>query len=239
MIVSLAVLQPALQPMSQTNTPKILFEDQHLIVLSKPAGLLSQGEKTGDENLVDWLREYLGRPYVGLVHRLDRNTSGLMVVAKRTKSAQRLTSALQEGKILRTYLAWVTGVLPKEVRWSHRLQKDTRKNIVKVISSGGKDSVLTATPVGRGIWNQDPLTLVKFKLETGRSHQIRVQAAHEGFPLLGDTKYGPTSRSFPRVALHSHFLEFPHPMSGEIMKFEDPLPKDLNQIKTLSTPSLL
>src|SRR6185312_17156504 len=88
-------------------TPKILFEDQHLIVLSKPAGLLSQGEKTGDENLVDWLRTYLGRPYVGLVHRLDRNTSGIMVVAKRTKSAQRLTDALQKGDLHRSYLGWV------------------------------------------------------------------------------------------------------------------------------------
>src|SRR6476646_8222582 len=90
-------------------TPKIIFEDPNLIVLSKPAGLLSQGEHKGDPNLVDWLRIYLGRPYVGLVHRLDRNTSGIMVVAKRTKAAQRLTEQLQSGKLERTYLAWLEG----------------------------------------------------------------------------------------------------------------------------------
>src|SRR4051812_21602955 len=103
--------------------PKILFEDPHLLVLDKPAGLLSQGEKTGDENLVDWLRQYLGRPYVGLVHRLDRNTSGVMVIAKRTKSASRLTEALQAGKIDRSYLAWVEGRLERPVRWEHYLWK--------------------------------------------------------------------------------------------------------------------
>src|SRR6476620_8069363 len=108
------------------SNPKIIFEDQHLIVLSKPAGLLSQGEHKGDENLVDWLRAYLGRPYVGLVHRLDRNTSGLMVVAKRTKSAQRLTDSLQKGDLERTYLAWLVGNLKETVQWQHSLVKDPK-----------------------------------------------------------------------------------------------------------------
>src|SRR3954468_14683249 len=107
-------------------SPRILFEDTHLIVLAKPAGLLSQGEHTGGENLVDWLREYLGRPYVGLVHRLDRNTSGIMIVAKRTKSANRLTEALREGALEREYLAWVEGACEpgREFRGEHRLLKD-------------------------------------------------------------------------------------------------------------------
>src|SRR3954466_7112299 len=115
-------------------SPKILFEDQHLVVLSKPAGLLSQGEKTGDENLVDWLRGYFGRNYVGLIHRLDRNTSGLMVVAKRTKSAQRLTDALQDGSLKRTYLAWVVGDLRAPTTWEHWLLKDEAKNVVRAVA---------------------------------------------------------------------------------------------------------
>lgn len=213
--------------------PEILFEDTHLIILSKPAGLLSQGEKKGDPNLVDWLREYLGRNYVGLIHRLDRNTSGLMVVAKRTKSAQRLTEALQAGKIFRAYLAWVHGELKKETRWKHRLWKDQKQNIVRVVSQShpqGKDAVLLAKPVQHSLWNGKPVTLVEFELETGRSHQIRVQAAHETFPLLGDRKYSKIDDGFPRPALHSHRLRFPHPMSEEILEAENPLPEDMARL---------
>jgi 23S rRNA pseudouridine1911/1915/1917 synthase len=223
----------AVQTASTKLAPTILFEDPHLIVLSKPAGLLSQGEHTGDENLVDWLRGYLGRPYVGLVHRLDRNTSGIMVVAKRTKSAQRLTLALQKDQVHRTYLGWVIGVLKNEVRWKHTLLKNSKTNTVQVVSKGGKESILLATPLHYGEWDRVQLTLMKFELETGRSHQIRVQSAYEGHPLLGDHKYGSTPKqpSFPRVALHSFNLEFPHPMSGEIMTFEAELPADLKQIK--------
>lgn len=215
------------------HTPTLLFEDQHLIVLSKPAGLLSQGESTGDENLVDWLRIYLGRPYVGLVHRLDRNTSGLMVIAKRTKSAQRLTEALQKNEINRLYLAWIIGTLKNQKRWAHRLEKNSKTNTVAVVTRGGKESILTVHPLGYGTWDDTPLTLVQFQLETGRSHQIRVQSSQEGFPLLGDQKYNKTKigNSFPRVALHSYSIEFPHPMSKAVMKFEDPLPPDMKQIQ--------
>jgi 23S rRNA pseudouridine1911/1915/1917 synthase len=223
-----------LEPLPQDLKPKIIFEDPHLIVLSKPAGLLSQGEHTGDPNLVDGLRSYLGRPYIGLVHRLDRNTSGLMVVAKRTKSAQRLTQSLQEDRILRNYLAWVSGTLENQVRWSHLLLKNPKSNTVEVVKSGGKNASLIATPIASGQWHREKLTLVEFRLETGRSHQIRVQSAEEGFPLLGDRKYAtsPHLKSFPRLALHSYHLEFPHPMSGEHLKFEDPLPRELDVLRS-------
>ncbi len=212
------------------NPWKIFFEDTHLVVLSKPAGLLSQGEKTGDENLVDQLRTYFGRNYVGLVHRLDRNTSGLMVVAKRTKSAQRLTDALQSGKMSRAYLAWVLGRLSGPVRWEHQLEKNPTTNRVSVTrSSGGKTAILRAQPIRSSQWRGTEVTLTRFDLETGRSHQIRAQASAEGFPLLGDLKYqkSKTAPPFPRVALHSFELKFPHPMTHEEMKFEDPLPTDL------------
>lgn len=213
--------------------PEILFEDPHLAVLSKPAGLLSQGDRAGEPNLVDYLRTHFGRHYVGLVHRLDRNTSGLMVVAKRSKSAQRLTDALQAGKIYRAYLGWVEGVFYETQRWSHRLLKDEEKNRVRVISISqpqGKEAVLSARPIRHGRRKECDLTLVEFVLETGRSHQIRAQSSYEGFPLLGDRKYG-ARVDFPRTALHSHVLRFDHPMGGREMKFESALPKDLSGIK--------
>ncbi|MCM2279757.1 MAG: RluA family pseudouridine synthase [Oligoflexia bacterium] len=212
--------------------PEVIFEDTHLIVVSKPAGLLSQGEETGGPNLVDWLRERFGRNYVGLVHRLDRNTSGIMLVAKRTKAAERLTRALQEGKIFRSYLAWAEGELREPVRWHHFLWKDEAKNRVLVVAPThpkAKEAVLSAKPLARGHWGGRPLTLLELVLETGRSHQIRVQAAKEKLPLLGDRKYGARG-DFPRPALHSFRLAFEHPMSQERLEFEAPLPADLARI---------
>ncbi len=212
--------------------PRILHEDPNLIVLDKPCGLLSQGEATDSPNVVSWLRERLGRPYVGLVHRLDRGTSGLMVVAKRSKAANRLTEALREGELKRTYLAWLHGELPATFQWRHRLLKDEATNSVRVVRSGltGKDARLGGRPVGRGLWRSDPLTLVELVLDTGRSHQIRVQAAAEGFPLLGDRKYGRAGDGFPRLALHSARLRFPHPIGGETLEFESRLPAELSDL---------
>lgn len=216
--------------------PKILFEDPHLIVLSKPSGLLSQGALQGEKNLVDWLRNYLKRHYVGLVHRLDRNTSGLMVVAKRTKSAQRLTQALQTDQMKRVYRAWVLGRLESKVTWKHQLKKNEINNEVHIVSKGGKESSLIATPIEVIQWQGVFLTLVEFVLETGRSHQIRVQSAYENYPILGDRKYGKDPRPirFPRLALHSTYLEFPHPMTSETLIFHDPLPYELQAIRNSS-----
>jgi len=217
--------------MAHELSPTVLFEDTHLIVLDKPAGLLSQGEHTGDENLVDWLRGYFGRNYVGLIHRLDRNTSGVMVVAKRTKAARRLTEALRDGKLIRTYTAWLNGNLKKPARWQHILSKDEKRNIVSVAAGnkeGAKTAVLSVIPVRHIRYQGRDLTLAEFRLETGRSHQIRVQSAHEGHPVFGDTKYGGSHcGETGRPLLHSRRIEFPHPMSGEILKFEAPLPEDM------------
>ncbi len=220
--------------MDSALEPVVLFEDPNVIVISKPAGLLSQGEHTGDPNVVDWLRARVGREYVGLVHRLDRNTSGAMVIAKRTKAAQRLTDALTKGALKRTYLAWIKGRLESERRWSHVLAKDERTNTVRVIAGGGgagKAASLSVKPVRFARWSGLDLTLAEFTLETGRSHQIRVQSAHEGFALLGDRKYGGSADPFPRPALHSHRIEFPHPISRETLSFEAPLPADFSRIE--------
>lgn len=216
------------------TAPRIIFEDTHLIVLSKPAGLLSQGEIKGDENLVDWLRDYLGRNYVGLVHRLDRNTSGLMVVAKRSKAANRLTESLQNGLLIRKYKALLVGRLEKPSRWEHGLKKDPKTNTTQVspihpkLAKDFKKSALLVKPLAHAHYQGHSITLAEFELETGRSHQIRAQAAAEGFPLLGDFKYGrKTDPQFPRPALHSYWISFSHPMTDETLTFEEDLPDDL------------
>jgi 23S rRNA pseudouridine1911/1915/1917 synthase len=218
------------------SEPKVIFEDQHLIVISKPAGLLSQGEITGSANVVDWLRKRVGRNYVGLIHRLDRNTSGLMVLAKRSKAATRLTDSLQKDELHRTYLAWVHGGFKHAGKqpetWRHWLLKNRDSNTVRVVAPnepGAQEAVLFARPIGSGEWRAQELTLVEFTLLTGRSHQIRVQAAKEGHPLLGDLKYGGDA-TFGRPALHSCSVRFPHPMSHAELRFEDQLPADMSAI---------
>jgi len=222
---------------STKGDPEVVFEDTHLIVLDKPAGLLSQGESQGDPNVVDWLRLRWGRPYVGLVHRLDRNTSGLMVVAKRTKSAQRLTAALQKGLVRRTYIALLAGELSLPARWAHWLVKNEATNKVSVFrdrpmnQGNPKEAILHVRPLGLEKSLGGIATWAEFELETGRSHQIRAQAAFESHPLLGDSKYaGKGARTsaiqFPRTALHSWKLEFPHPMSGEVLRYRSPPPSD-------------
>ncbi len=208
--------------------PRIVFEDTHLAVIDKPAGLLTQGDRTGDPNVVDWARGHFGRNYVGLIHRLDRGTSGLLVLAKRSKAANRLTLSLQEGKLQRTYLALLEGELKMPVQWKHFLLKDESTNTVRAVregTSGAKHAVLRVTPVEVLVRAGVKLTLARFELETGRSHQIRVQSSTEGYPLVGDAKYGARLRAV-RVALHSAKLTFPHPMSGESLSFECPLPPD-------------
>lgn len=214
---------------------KSLFEDAHLIVLSKPAGLLSQGEATGDVNLVDELRNYFGRYYVGLVHRLDRNTSGLMVVAKRSKAAARLTESLQTGQLRRVYQAWLVGRLTQSIQWKHWLLKDEQTNKTQAFwqkEPSSKESILNAVPLKTIAKAGMEYTLTEFVLETGRSHQIRVQSAFEGYPLAGDKKYGaPGGKAvIGRPALHSAKIAFPHPMSGDRLCFEEELPEDMRWI---------
>jgi 23S rRNA pseudouridine1911/1915/1917 synthase len=229
--------------MSPIKNPIILFEDSHLIVLSKPAGLLSQGEITGDSNLVQWLRHYLKRHYVGLIHRLDRNTSGAILVAKRSKAARRLTDALQEGEIVRNYLSVVYGQLEEEKKWTHYLSKNPQSNQVQVETeknTRSKLASLSVLPLAFSYYQNNAFSLVEFKLETGRSHQIRIQASAEGFPLLGDLKYFSENKKnvtthrqnllFKRPALHSYQISFPHPMLNTRMHFEAPLPKDFQKV---------
>jgi 23S rRNA pseudouridine1911/1915/1917 synthase len=216
------------------------FEDPNLIVLSKPPGLLSQGDVSGEENLVDVLRARFGRHYVGLIHRLDRNTSGLMVVAKRSKAADRLSEQLRDGDLVRKYTAILWGEIkpgPAPLRLEHWLLKNEKTNEVRIVGKnvpGAKQAILHLQPIRTFAHPKsgDLCTLAEFMLETGRGHQIRVQTNALGHPLIGDQKYG-SGKSltlFPRPALHSCFLSFAHPISKELMTFEQRYSLDMIQI---------
>ncbi len=224
------------ETLNPSLTPKVLFEDPNLLVIDKPAGLLSQADHSGEPSVVTWAQGYLGRPYVGLIHRLDRNTSGTLVLAKRTKAAGRLTEAIQKHLLQKYYLALVHGVSPDDVTvLEDYLRKDEEKKIMRVVSkssAGAQQAKLEFRSLKHAQVDGVPVSLVMIKLYTGRFHQIRAQFAHARLPLCGDIKYSKNSspQITPRVALHAHKVAFPHPISKELITIESPWPQDLQAI---------
>lgn len=213
----------------------VLYEDNHLLGIAKPAGLLSQGGPKGEIALPDLLDTYRreaegkpGRAYVGLVHRLDRNVSGTMVVAKTSKAAARLSAYFRERvpELGKTYLAWVERV-PHDERGTlvHVLRREG--GVTKPAAEGdpdGREARLRYEVVGR---SQRGARL-RITLETGLPHQIRAQLSLAGHPLFGDTKYrGPDAK---RVALHAAALAFPHPVRGDLVEIAAPVPYDLQKL---------
>ncbi len=207
------------------NTMKIIFEDNHLLVIEKPIGILSQKDKSGDEDISSLLKKYLkekyskpGNVYIGHVHRLDRNVGGVMVFAKTTKAASRISLQIREGIFKKEYLAVLEGVLKeKQGTLKHYLMKDKKTNIVKasaVSKAGYKQSLLSYSVVEE----KSNMTFVKIDLLTGRSHQIRVQFSEIGHPVIGDSKYGSKKTTF-KMALWSYQISFLHPTRKEKVLF--------------------
>ena len=193
-----------------------LYEDNHLLGLCKPAGLLSQGDRTGDTDVVTLARAYLkekfnkpGNAYVGLVHRLDRPASGAMVLARTSKAARRLSEAFRARRVQKYYLAVIEGDLSGQGVFEDAIYKDPRTRRVKVDSAKGKQAILKYQVLGQA----SDQTIVRIELITGRPHQIRCQFAHRGFPLVGDMRYGAKSEfDGANLALHSSELSFQHPV---------------------------
>jgi 23S rRNA pseudouridine1911/1915/1917 synthase len=216
----------------------VLFEDNHCLAVNKPAGLLTQGDATGDPNLVDEARAYLkakyakpGNVFVGLVHRLDRPTSGVIVLARTSKAADRLSAQFREGTVEKVYWAVVEGRGPEqEGVWNDTLRKDERRNVVEVVdegTAGGRPAALGYRVLGRSVRS----CWLELRPLTGRSHQIRVQLAARGWPIVGDRKYGAktTLRAADggtRVALHARGLRFAHPTRQEAIALTAPVPAD-------------
>lgn len=200
---------------------QIIFEDNHLLIINKKAGQLVQGDKTGDESLLDSLKNYIkikekkpGNVFLGLVHRIDRPTSGCVIYAKSSKALSRLTVMVKNREIKKTYWAVVPKTeIPEAQKLIHYLKKNEKNNKSTVFpkpTEGAKEAVLNY----KIIKTLDNFQLLEIDLETGRHHQIRAQLSKIGVPIKGDLKYG-SARSNPDggINLHARKLEFLHPVT--------------------------
>ncbi len=207
----------------------ILYEDNHLLVVHKPAGLLSQEDHTGRPDLLNLCKEYIkdryekpGNVFLGLLHRLDKPVSGVMVFAKTSKAASRISGQIRTRKVKKTYLAVLDGDPPPNGVLEHHLLKNHKSNMTEVVSSAQKKSKLAKLSF-QTIARTDGLALVDINLETGRAHQIRVQFAEIGTPVHGDKRYGKSTSV--SIALHAHKFRLLHPTLKEEREFVAPLPK--------------
>ena len=206
----------------------IIYEDNHILVVEKPINMPVCEDDSHDMDLLNYLKLYLkdkynkpGNVYLGLVHRLDRPVGGVMVFAKTSKAASRLSMQVRDNNIKKCYYAVVHGKVDREGELVDYLYKDRNKNISYVTNNkNGKLSKLKY----RCISYKDDYSLVDIELETGRSHQIRVQFSSRGFPLVGDNKYGDNKENIP-VALFSYKLAFYHPVTKELLNFKLEIPK--------------
>ena len=219
----------------------IVFEDDHILVLNKPSGLVvhpAAGHADGTllNALLHHVPDLINVPRAGIVHRLDKDTTGLMVVAKTLQAQTRLVEQLQARSVSRIYEAIVIGVIITGGTVDAPIGRHGQQRQRMAVVEGGKPAVSHYRVLERFRSH----THVRVKLETGRTHQIRVHMTHIGYPLVGDPLYSgrfrippaanptmvQTLRDFPRQALHARFLELDHPVTGERMKWESPLPDD-------------
>ncbi len=208
---------------------KILYEDNHIIVVEKPVNIPSQGDKTGDVDMLTLIKEYLikkynkpGDAYLGLVHRLDRPTGGVMVFAKTSKAASRLSEQVRNKKFEKEYLVIVDGKLDNtKGSFEDYLVKNEKNNLSKVTNPKDKNAKLAKLDYEVIKYNEETnLSLVKVKLHTGRHHQIRVQFASRNHSVYGDQKYGNRGKG-KQLCLWAYKLSFEHPITKKIMQFED------------------
>lgn len=201
---------------------KVVLETNHIIVVVKPQGILSQKDNTGDKSIQEIVKEYIkekyhkpGNVYLGLVHRLDRMTSGLMVFAKTSKAASRLSEQVRQHYFEKKYLAVVEGKLNGKGTLHNQLVFDELRLKAMVVDNQGKDAVLDYQVVNHIGDN----TLVEVELKTGRHHQIRVQFANILHPLYGDSLYGSKVQS--PIMLHAYYLSFFDPITKEKIVLKD------------------
>jgi 23S rRNA pseudouridine1911/1915/1917 synthase len=217
---------------------EILHEDNHCLAVNKPAGMLTQGDATGAPSMIELVRADLkvrhhkpGNVFVGLVHRLDRPTSGVVLFARTSKGAARLSAQFRAGSIEKLYWAVVEGHCADDSdEWTDWLWKDEARNLVQVVPPG-TPGARQARLALRVLERRPGTTWLEVRPLTGRSHQLRVQLASRGLPILGDRKYGARARLLaddgqPRVALHARRLVFTHPTRPEAIEVVAPVPAD-------------
>ncbi|TCK69010.1 23S rRNA pseudouridine1911/1915/1917 synthase [Winogradskyella wandonensis] len=220
--------------LSNISNLEVLYEDNHIIVVNKRAGDIVQGDKTGDKPLSDVVKDYIakkynkpGNVYLGVVHRLDRPTTGIVLFAKTSKALPRLNKLFAEKKANKTYWALVKNVPPKPkdtlTNWLRKNPKNNKSTAYKKEIENSKKAILHY----QTIRHLDNYILLEVNLETGRHHQIRCQLASIGCPIKGDLKYGfDRSNQDKSISLHARKLEFIHPVKKEPISIIAPLPKD-------------
>ena len=213
---------------------KVLYEDNHIIVINKAAGEIVQGDKTGDESLCDTMKAYIkekyakpGNVFIGLPHRLDRPVSGIVVFAKTSKALERLNRMFSEGAVKKIYWALTKGIpTPAEAEletWILRNEKMNKSFSYPKEVKGSKRAILHYRLAAAS----QNYNLIEVELKTGRHHQIRCQLSSIGCPIKGDLKYG-AQRSNPdgSISLHARYIEFTHPVSKELIAITAPLPNE-------------
>ena len=205
----------------------IIYEDNHIIVVEKPINMPVCEDSSLDLDLLTIIKSYLkdkynkpGNVYLGLVHRLDRPVGGVMVFAKTSKAASRLSNQVSLHTFKKTYILVCEGNIDDSGEMVDYLSKDSKTN-TSYVSNNGKLSKLKYNKLDY----KDNMSLVRVELETGRSHQIRVQFSSRGYPLVGDSRYNPNSDNKTNIALFASRLEFIHPVTKENMIFELDIPK--------------
>ena len=213
---------------------EILFEDNHLIIINKQPGELTQGDITKDQTLGDKVKLYIkkknnkpGDVFLGITHRLDRPTSGLIIFSKTSKALSRLNKMFKNNEIKKTYWAIVKKIPEKEkIKLENHLLKNQKQNKSYVTNSSNKKAK-KAILYYESILNLDNYSLLKIKLETGRHHQIRTQLSYFGMPIKGDLKYGfSRPNSDGSIHLHSRMIDFTHPVSKKQIKIIANPPKN-------------
>ncbi len=213
---------------------KVIYEDNHLLVVEKPVNILSQGDDTNDKDMVNLLKNYVkekynkpGNVFIGLVHRLDRPVGGVMVFAKTSKAASRLSEQVRNKTFKKTYRAVIHGTMnKKEDTLKDYLYKNKKTNMVSVVNKNHKDSK-NAELNYETLQAKNNFSLVQIDLKTGRPHQIRVQFASRKHPLFGDQRYGQNiNKVGQQIALWSYKIEIDHPTTKEKMEFICEPPKE-------------
>ena len=219
---------------------KVIYEDNHIIVVEKPVNIPSQGDKTGDIDMLTIIKDYLkekynkpGNVYLGLVHRLDRPVGGVMVFAKTSKAASRLSNQVREKIFKKTYLVIVNGKMEKEKDvLEDYLLKNERNNISKVVKEGTKNSKLAVLDYEVLKYNEETdLSVLKINLHTGRHHQIRVQLSSRNHSIYGDQKYGGRGHG-KQICLWAYSLTIEHPITKEEITFKS-IPEFIGSWKIL------
>ena len=209
----------------------IIYEDNHLLVVEKPINMPVQEDRSRDQDLLSTLKQMIkvrdkkpGNVYLALVHRLDRPVGGVMVFAKTSKAASRLSDVIRRNKLDRKYLTVVRGVSQaKHKKLVHHLLKDRRRNLVQVVP-GKTKRAQKAILEYKTLEVLDDLSLLAVQLHTGRSHQIRVQLSADRLPIMGDQKYGIEKKAGQQIALWAYELAFPHPTTKEVLTFNSEPP---------------